>query len=561
MDRGDKMIQFGDEDSTLNLQFEEMVEHSPGANIKVLGVGGAGGNAVNRMIEAGISGVDFVVANTDAQALRNSRAPVKIHIGSKVTKGLGAGAKPEIGREAALEDTASILEHMEGADMVFVTAGLGGGTGTGAAPIIASLASELGALVVAVVTTPFSFEGPRRRRNAESGLRELKGSVDTVITISNDKLLTTVPDKTPFTEAFRIADDVLRQAVQGISDLINVPGIINLDFADVQTIMQGMGVALMGSGTASGENRAIEAAQMAISSPLLEEASITGAKGVLLNIVGGPDLTMNEINDAATLIHEACDSDAEIIFGAVTNEQQTGSVTVTVIATGFSTPSRELAEEEFGNNVEYFAPRSPERRPTPPRKERPDRHVQERAARSQPPQERQPVERNERRLEQVDPPTPYKEKNMDHQSRHEEAPRRHQTGSYVSRTGDSYPRRKDPSRTGDVSYDTQHPSQSGSHHETRGRQGTRAIHARDSRSREIEREHALHKAASYSGRLDREDQGSSNTHKVSDFVTPQETLQEVLMTPQSYGANNMGFDDENDLDIPTYLRNMKKMNK
>ena len=498
------MFQFGDGESGTNLQFEEMIDPTPGANIKVLGVGGAGGNAVNRMIEAGIGGVDFVVANTDAQALRNSQAPIKIHIGGKVTKGLGAGAKPEVGREAALEDTNAILEHLEGADMVFVTAGLGGGTGTGAAPIIASLASELGALVVAVVTTPFLFEGPRRRRNAEYGLKELKGSVDTVITISNDKLLTTVPDKTPFTEAFRIADDVLRQAVQGISDLINVPGIINLDFADVKTIMEGMGVALMGSGSSSGDNRAVEAAQMAVSSPLLEETSITGAKGVLLNIVGGPDMTMNEINEAAMLIHEACDPDAEIIFGAVTDEKLTGSITVTVIATGFSTPSRELAEEEFGGKIERF----------------PGRKAQ---------QQKQQQPRNEG-------PT------------------------IISRTGDPVSRRKDPARTGDVSYDT---SSSQGRASERIRTGAEANHTQDRMSRERrEREDAKAKAQAASERrqtMHHEDSSSYATRN-SDFVTPQETIQEVLMTPQAYGANNMGFDDENDLDIPTYLRNMKKMN-
>lgn len=262
------MIQFSNEPQKVTLQFDDDAQTMRGAVIKVVGVGGGGGNAVDRMIEAGVGGVDFIVANTDSQALRRSKAPVKIQIGAKITKGLGAGAKPEVGRQSALEDTNLLLEHLEGSDMVFVTTGLGGGTGTGAAPIVASLAKELGALVVAVVTSPFTFEGPRRKRNAEHGLQELKGSVDTVITISNDKLLGTVAEKTPFTEAFRIADDVLRQAVQGISDLINVPGVINLDFADVKTIMEGMGVALMGSGSATGENRAVEAAQRAISSPL-----------------------------------------------------------------------------------------------------------------------------------------------------------------------------------------------------------------------------------------------------------------------------------------------------
>jgi len=490
------MIQFGDDDSKLNLQFDDDASPMTGANIKVLGVGGAGGNAVDRMIEAGVSGVDFVVANTDAQALRRSSAPIKIHIGAKITKGLGAGAKPEIGREAALEDTNSIIEHLEGADMVFVTAGLGGGTGTGAAPIIASLASELGALVVAVVTTPFTFEGPRRRRNAEGGLKELKGSVDTVITISNDKLLTTVPDKTPFTEAFRIADDVLRQAVQGISDLINVPGVINLDFADVKTIMEGMGVALMGSGTASGEDRAVEAAQMAISSPLLEETSITGAKGVLLNIVGGPDLTMNEINEAAMLIHGACDADAEIIFGAVTDEKMTGSVTVTVIATGFSTPSRELAEQTTGDNVTRFPDGAGGRERREPEQPTPRQAMQRPAG---PP----PVQRQA--------PAP--------QSR----PTQQEAQPQQRRTAPPQPRQEPRARTAEPS--RRHTGETG-----------------PTATTEETRTELVQPPA-------------------SDFATPEETIRDVLMTPQSYGANNLGFNDENDLDIPTYLRNMRKVKK
>jgi cell division protein FtsZ len=306
-----------------------------GARIKVIGVGGGGGNAVNRMIEAGIEGIEFLVANTDLQALKRSRAPIKIQLGGKLTKGLGAGANPEVGRNAALEDTEKIIEALEGADMVFVTTGLGGGTGTGAAPIIASLATELNALTVAVVTKPFQFEGRRRLGQAEQGLRELRECVDTVITIPNERLLHTVDRNVSLQDSFKLADDVLRQAVQGISDLITVPGLINLDFADVKAIMAGMGMALMGAGRASGENRAINATQQAISSPLLEEASITGAKGVLINITGGNDLTLYEVNEASTIIREAADEDANIIFGAVIDESLRDEMKITVIATGF----------------------------------------------------------------------------------------------------------------------------------------------------------------------------------------------------------------------------------
>ncbi len=306
-----------------------------GARIKVIGIGGGGGNAVNRMIEAGIEGIEFLVANTDLQALKRSKAPIKIQLGSKLTKGLGAGANPNVGREAALEDTDKIIEVLEGADMVFVTTGLGGGTGTGGAPIIASLATELDALTVAVVTKPFQFEGRRRMQQAENGLRELRECVDTVITIPNERLLHTVEKNSSLGESFGVADDVLRQAVQGISDLITVPGLINLDFADVKSIMAGMGMALMGAGRASGENRAIEATQQAISSPLLEEATIQGAKGVLINITGGPDLTLYEVNIASTIIREAADEDANIIFGAVIDENMRDDMKITVIATGF----------------------------------------------------------------------------------------------------------------------------------------------------------------------------------------------------------------------------------
>ena len=306
------------------------------ANLKVIGVGGGGGNAVNRMIAANLDGVQFLAANTDCQALQNSKAPIKLQLGAKLTKGLGAGANPEMGRSAALEDTEKMVEALTGADMVFVTTGLGGGTGTGAAPIIANLAREMGALVVAVVTLPFSFEGRHRRALAEEGLAGLRQVVDTVITIPNDKLLHTVERDTVLAKAFTIADDVLLQAVQGISDLITVPGEINLDFADVKTVMAGMGMALMGTGIAEGEHRAVEAAQRAISSPLLEDCSIHGARGVLINITGGEDMTLHEISEAANIIQEAADADANIIFGTVIERGQKGSLKVTVIATGFN---------------------------------------------------------------------------------------------------------------------------------------------------------------------------------------------------------------------------------
>src|SRR5713226_3214418 len=341
-----KPSRFGREEKTMTPEVREpgrsiniFIDDEPpitGARIKVIGVGGGGGNAVNRMIDAGIEGIEFVVANTDLQALKRSRAPVKIQLGGRLTKGLGAGADPEVGRQAALEDTDKIIEVLEGADMVFVTTGLGGGTGTGGAPIVASLATELGALTVAVVTKPFLFEGRRRMQQAEQGLSELHESVDTVITIPNERLFSAVSEGASFADAFKAADDVLRQAVQGISDLITVPGMINLDFADVRTIMQGMGMALMGTGYARGENRAIEATQEAISSPLLEEATIKGARGVLINITGGPDLTLYEVNEASTLIHQEADEDANIIFGAVIDETMRDEMKITVIATGFA---------------------------------------------------------------------------------------------------------------------------------------------------------------------------------------------------------------------------------
>ena len=334
------MITFDDTaDGKLKVMLEE---EQLTARIKVIGVGGGGGNAVNRMIQAGIKGVEFLVANTDVQAMRASLAPVKLQIGGKLTKGLGAGANPEVGKEAALEDTDRILEALSGSDMIFITTGMGGGTGTGAAPIIASLAAELGALTVAVVTKPFNFEGKRRRVQAEQGIRALRETVDTLITIPNERLLNFVERATSLGDSFKIADDILRQAVQGISDLITVPGEINLDFADVKTIMHGMGMALMGTGVSSGEHRAVEAAQRAISSPLLEEASIEGAKGVLINVTGGPDMTLFEVHEAASIIQEAADDEANIIFGTVIDPKMKDEVKVTVIATGFDTATKGL---------------------------------------------------------------------------------------------------------------------------------------------------------------------------------------------------------------------------
>ncbi len=312
------------------------VDQAP-AKIKVIGIGGGGGNAVNRMINSKIRGIEFVSANTDVQALARSEAPTKLQLGPSLTRGLGAGGDPEIGRKSALEDTERILEVLDGADMVFITAGLGGGTGGGSAPIFASLAAEIGALTVAVVTKPFGFEGRRRMQFAERGVEELRSSVDTLIAIPNERLLSFVDRGTPLTEAFVIADDVLRQAVQGISDLITVPGEINVDFADVKTIMTDMGMALMGTGIAKGESRAVEAAQRAISSPLLEETSIDGARGVLLNIAGGHDLTLHEVAEAARIISEAVDPEANIISGMVIDEELSDEMKVTVIATGFDT--------------------------------------------------------------------------------------------------------------------------------------------------------------------------------------------------------------------------------
>jgi cell division protein FtsZ len=306
-----------------------------GAKIKVIGVGGGGGNAVNRMVRSGLDGVEFIVANTDRQALECNAAPVKLQIGSKLTKGLGAGADPNVGRAAALEDTDAILETLAGADMVFVTTGLGGGTGTGAAPVIANLASEIGALTIAVVTRPFKFEGRKRAGQADRGLTELRERVDSMITIPNDRLLATVDRMTTMSDAFATADDVLRQAIQGISDLILVPGLINLDFADVKTIMSRMGIAIMGTGIATGDDRARIAATAAVSSPLLEDAKVEGARGVIINVTGGPDLTLAEVSEASDIIYSAAHEDANIIFGAVVNPQMEGKIKVTVIATGF----------------------------------------------------------------------------------------------------------------------------------------------------------------------------------------------------------------------------------
>ena len=316
----------------LRIQYHDELPH--GARIKVIGVGGGGNNAVNRMIAAHVEGVEFIAANTDAQALAVSNASVKLQLGTKLTSGLGAGSNPDIGRRAALEDSDKIIESLEGADMVFVTAGLGGGTGTGAAPVIASLASEMGALTVAVVTRPFGFEGKRRMMQAERGMQELLESVDTLIVIPNEKLLAVAKDA-GFFESFRIADDVLRQAVQGISDIITIPGVINRDFADVKTTMAGMGYAVMGTASRSGANRAVDAAVAAMASPLLEEGAIDGARGILINITGASTLKLSEVNEASTIIQNAAHEDANIIFGAVLDETMGDEVKITVIATGF----------------------------------------------------------------------------------------------------------------------------------------------------------------------------------------------------------------------------------
>ena len=339
------------------------------ARIKVIGIGGGGGNAVNRMIEAGMDGIEFIVANTDLQALRMSRAPMKIQLGVKLTNGLGAGANPEVGRKAALEDSDKIIEALEGADMVFVTTGLGGGTGTGAAPIIASLASEMGALTVAVVTKPFAFEGKRRMQQAERGISELMESVDTTIVIPNEKLLA-VAENAGFFESFRVADDILRQGVQGISDIITIPGIINRDFADVKAIMARMGYAVMGTASANGSRRATEAAQKAIASPLLEAGAIDGDRGILINITGSTSLKLAEVQEACTIIQSAAHEDANIIFGAVLDEKTKDAVKITVIATGFKDSDIRRRQQEsrttFSASREFFDPESDSEPPPPP---------------------------------------------------------------------------------------------------------------------------------------------------------------------------------------------------
>src|SRR2546423_936885 len=369
-----------------------------GAKIKVIGVGGGGGNALNTMILAGLTGVDFIAANTDCQALQNNRAPVKIQLGAQVTKGLGAGANPEIGRQAALEDKARLVAALEGADMVFVPAGMGGGTGTGGAPVIADLARSVGALTVGVVNQPVLFEGKRRLKQAESGLAELKNAVDTLITIPNQRLLAIADEKTTLLDTFKKADEVLLNAVQGISDLITIPGLINVDFADVRTIMSNMGMALMGTGRAAGEGRAIAAAKQAVESPLLEDVQIDGATGILINITGGPDMTLVEVNQACSLIQEAAHEDANIIFGSVISDDMDASLKITVIATGFSSrdgrridrsdatrivrPPPPVAETSAARSVR--AVETPRQHtpvpgkagaPPPPPKERPVRHI------------------------------------------------------------------------------------------------------------------------------------------------------------------------------------------
>src|SRR5437899_6684684 len=355
-------------ENDIRISFNEEARND--AKIKVIGVGGGGNNAVNRMIDAGMEGIEFVVANTDLQALRMSHAPLKIQLGVKLTNGLGAGANPEVGRKAALEDSDKIIEALEGSDMVFVTAGLGGGTGTGAAPIIASLASEMGALTVAVVTKPFAFEGKRRMQQAERGISELMDSVDTTIVIPNEKLLAVAQDA-GFFESFRVADDILRQGVQGISDIITIPGIINRDFADVKAIMARMGYAVMGTASASGSRRATEAAQKAIASPLLEAGAIDGARGILINITGSASLKLAEVQEASSIIQSGAYEDANIIFGAVLDDKTKDAVKITVIATGFKESDIRRRHQEtragFAVSRDFPEPESePESEPVPP---------------------------------------------------------------------------------------------------------------------------------------------------------------------------------------------------
>lgn len=334
--------------------FELEENISIGANIKVVGVGGGGSNAVSTMIEGGMTGVEFIVANTDIQALNANKAATKLQLGLDLTKGLGAGANPDIGRRAAIESYNEIVEKLEGADMVFVTAGMGGGTGTGGAPVVAKIARELGALTIGVVTKPFMFEGKKRGKHAENGLQELRENVDTLIVIPNQKLLTIAAEKTPLLETFKKADEVLLQAVKGISDLINIRGLINLDFADIRTVMKEKGMAIMGTGRAKGDNRAVEAATAAISSPLLENIKIDGATGIIINVTGGADLSLYEVNEASTLITEAAHEDAEIIFGAVIDDSLGDEVRVTVIATGFAKPEPKVNVQDTFTGMQNF---------------------------------------------------------------------------------------------------------------------------------------------------------------------------------------------------------------
>jgi len=329
-------------------------DEAKGATIKVVGVGGGGGNAITRMMESGLHGVEFIAVNTDLQALKSNRAPVKIQIGGKLTKGLGAGANPDVGRQAAVDDTEKLADALEGADMVFIAAGLGGGTGTGAAPVVASITSQLGGgegnlLTVAVVTLPFKLEGKRRMDQALDGLAKLRESVDSVIVIPNDRLRETVARQTPVSEAFRMADDVVRQAVQGISDIITIPGLVNLDFADVRAVMKSMGAAVMGTGIAEGDKRAIEAARRAIENPLLDDSSIDGARGIIVNITGGPDLSLDEASEATEFITRAADPEANVIYGIVIDDQMRDKVKVTVIATGFRRASLPVTPVDLSN--------------------------------------------------------------------------------------------------------------------------------------------------------------------------------------------------------------------
>ena len=333
------------------LLFDEVDQDTHSAKIKVVGVGGGGCNAINTMIGCALKGVEFIAANTDSQALGLSKAPTRLQLGAQLTRGLGAGANPQIGRDAALEDADRIRDLLQGADLVFVTAGMGGGTGTGAAPVISELAKEVGALTVAVVTKPFQFEGGKRIRQAEEGFKNLRQVCDTLIVIPNQRLLGVVDRATPLIEAFKVVDDVLRQAVQGIADLITIPGLVNVDFADVRTVMSHMGRAVMGMGVSKGENRALQAAHRAISSPLLEDMSIEGARGVLINISGGMDLTLHEVTEASTIIEKVADPEANIIFGSVIHERLSDEVVVTVIATGFEQEIQPASDEEVAHKA------------------------------------------------------------------------------------------------------------------------------------------------------------------------------------------------------------------